>query len=102
MSAVGMPAPASRPAISPRTSRQVRGIALVIPASPRAQLTPAFVGGELVDDLVEVAGQHAIEGVHREPDAMIGDAVLLVVVRADLLGAAAAFHLLAASGADFF
>ena len=71
-------------------------------SSCRAELTPAFVGGERVDDLVEIAGQHPIEGVQREPDAMIGDAVLLEVVRADLLGATAALHLLAAGGADLF
>ena len=74
-------------------SRQLRAHAAVV--TP-AELTPAFVGRERVDDLVELAVEHAVERVHREPDAVIGDAVLLVVVRADLLGAAAALHLLAA------
>src|SRR4029079_18487761 len=39
--------------------------------------------------------EHLVEGVQREPDAMVGDAVLLVVVRADLVGAAPALHLTA-------
>ena len=53
-------------------------------------------GGELVDDLVELPGEDLVEGVHGQPDAVVGDALLLVVVRPDLLGASAALHLVAA------
>ena len=44
-----------------------------------------LVGDERVDDLVELAGQHLVELVEREADAVVGDPVLLEVVGADLL-----------------
>src|SRR5437763_9805003 len=46
-----------------------------------------------VEQLVEVAGQHLVELVDREPDAVVGHPVLLEVVRADLLRPAAAADL---------
>ena len=59
------------------------------------ELPRALGGGERVGDLVELPGEHLVERVQREADAVVGDAVLLVVVRADLLGAPAALHLAA-------
>ena len=53
------------------------------------ELARSLVGGEGGDDVVEVAGQHVGEAVHREPDAVIGEPVLLEVVRADLLASSA-------------
>src|SRR5437879_4580361 len=51
-----------------------------------------------VADLVELTGEHAVELVQGEAgDAMVGDAVLLEVVRADLLRAPAATDLALAS-----
>src|SRR5439155_21304903 len=43
------------------------------------------VGGEAVDDLVDLAVQDLLQAVDREADAVVGDAALLEVVRADLL-----------------
>ena len=58
------------------------------PASPRlGQAARLVLLGEGVDDLVEVAGEHLVELVDGQPDAVVGDPVLLVVVGADLLGA---------------
>ena len=49
-----------------------------------------------VDQLVEVAVERRVELVHREADAVVGDAVFLEVVGADLLGALAGADLRAA------
>ena len=51
-----------------------------------------FVGRQRVDDLVELARQHPVERVQRQLDPMVGHAIVLEVVRADLLGTPAAFH----------
>src|SRR4029079_4413395 len=62
----------------------------------------SFIAGELacpfvcckrVDDVVEIAGQHLLQSVDGEPDAVVRDPVLLVVVGADLLAAAATANL---------
>ena len=58
------------------------------------------MGAERADELVEIALDDAIELVEREPDAVIGDAVLRVVVGADLLRALARADHAAALGAD--
>ncbi len=60
------------------------------------ELAAALVGDQRVDDLVELAGQDLVELVEVEVDAVVGDPVLLEVVGADLLGPAAAAHLVAA------
>ena len=59
----------------------------------RRRAAAPLVGDERVDHLVELAGQHLVELVDREPDAVVGDPVLLEVVGADLLGAATAADL---------
>ena len=43
--------------------------------------------------VLQGAGQHLGEPVDRQPDAMIGDPILLVVVGADLLTATTSAHL---------
>src|SRR4051794_37344433 len=53
------------------------------------ELACPFVGCERVDDVVEIAGQHFLQSIDGEPDAVVGDPVLLVVVGADLLATAA-------------
>ena len=58
----------------------------------------AFVARERLDDLVEIAVEHPVEGMHRETDAMVGDAIVLEVVRANLLGPPAALHLITTRG----
>jgi hypothetical protein len=56
-----------------------------------------LVGGDqVIDELVEVAVEHAGEIVARQADAMVGDAILRKVVGADLLAAVARLHLGAA------
>src|SRR5204863_6910196 len=58
------------------------------PRSPSlAEGAPALVGRERLGELVELALQYAVELVRRELDAMVGDAVLGEIVRADLLRA---------------
>ncbi len=57
------------------------------------ELARPLVGGEGLDDVVEVAGQHVGQPVDREPDAVVGDPVLLEVVGADLLAPPAAADL---------
>src|SRR3954449_3581496 len=57
------------------------------------ELAGALVGCERVDDVVEIAGQHFLQSVDRETDAVVGDAVLFVVVGADLLAATATTNL---------
>src|SRR5437762_3947618 len=110
-SAVTMPAAASCRATSPRAASQVSASGVSLSsfmrarppawlASRRGELTRPLVGGQRVDDVVELAREHAIERVHGEPDPVIGDAVLLVVVRADLLGPPASLHLIAAHRAE--
>ena len=60
-----------------------------VPASCRARSSATSAS----TTLVELAGQHLVELVEREPDAVVGDPVLLEVVGADLLGAPAAADL---------
>ena len=69
-------------------------------ASGACQLLRALVRHQRVDDLVELTGEHAVELVERQSDAMVGDAVLLEVVGADLLGASATSDLAASSVAE--
>ena len=81
----------------------------MLPASRRQQLAAThviavgelarpLVGGEGGDDVVEVAGEHVGEAVDREPDAVVGEPVLLEVVGADLLAPPAAADLRAPLG----
>src|SRR5439155_25720329 len=58
------------------------------------------VGDEAVDDLVELAVQDLLQAVDREADAVVGDAALLEVVRADLLAAVARSDLALALARD--
>src|SRR4029077_1097182 len=60
------------------------------------ELPAPLVGGQCVGALLELAGQHLVERVEGQADAMVGDPVLLVVVRADLVGPATALRLAAA------
>ena len=48
------------------------------------KLASPLVGNERVADLIELAHQDAVELVERQADAVIGNPVVLVVVRADL------------------
>ena len=57
------------------------------------ELARSLVGGERGDHVVEVAGEDIGEAVDREPDAVIGEPILLEVVGADLLAPAAATDL---------
>jgi len=61
------------------------------------ELRGALGGGQCVGEVVELTGEHLVERVQGEPDAVVGDPVLLEVVGADLVGATAALHLVAAS-----
>ena len=74
-------------------SRASRALRLL----PR-QLARPLVRHERVGQLGEVARQHLVELVEGEVDAVVGDPVLLVVVGADLVGAAAGADLAAALG----
>ena len=78
--------PASRRAAR-ATSRRVVAHVVV------GELAGPLVGGEGGDDVVEVAGEHVGEPVDREPDAVVGEPVLLEVVGADLLAPPAAADL---------
>ena len=74
---------------------------------PAAGQAVSFVaGGELVDELVDAAVHDGGQVVDREPDAVVGDAVLGIVVGADLFRALARAYLGAAVcrllGAAFF
>ena len=60
----------------------------------------AVVSGERFDDRVQLAVHHEIQLMQREPDAVIGDAILREVVGADLLAAVARAHHAAALGAQ--
>ena len=62
-----------------------------------------LVGGDqVIDELVEVAVEHAREIVAREADAVIGDTVLREVIGTNLLAAVARLHLGAAVLTQFF
>jgi hypothetical protein len=50
-----------------------------------AELTTSLVGDERVDELIEISQQHLVQVVDRQPDPVVGDPVVLVVIRADLL-----------------
>src|SRR5215204_1150655 len=94
-SAGTMPASASSRVASARSFRHVIG-----PLFP-SELTAAFVGREGLDDFPEVTVEHAVERMQREADPMVGHPIVLVVVRADLLGTAAALHLGRSRRAEF-
>ena len=66
----------------------VRPGPLTTQASAVVQLPVALVGHERLGQFIEVPHQDAIQLVQGELDAVIGDAVLLEVVGADLFGAA--------------
>src|SRR5262245_30055659 len=55
----------------------------------RGELLGLVLGGERVEDLVQLAVHDAVDLVEREVDAVIGDAALREVVGADALGAVA-------------
>ena len=75
-----------RAAASPTTIEVDATTRCVSQRSSLAELRSGpLVGDQRVDDLVELAGEHLVELVEREPDAVVGDPVLLVVVGADLL-----------------
>src|SRR3954447_144024 len=57
------------------------------------ELARSLVEQQRLDDEGEGSGEHVGEAIDREADAVIGDAVLLVVVGADLLAATTAAHL---------
>ena len=84
-SADATPTSARRRPIATRWLPQVGRVGTGRTHSPPSELATALVGGELIDELVEIALEHAIERVDRQPDAVVGDPVLLVVVGADLL-----------------
>src|SRR5262249_10520105 len=63
------------------------------PALPPVRAEGVAPGGRLTHP-------QAVERVHREPDAVIGDAVLFEVVRANLVGSTAAADLLAPRRAE--
>src|SRR3954453_16662610 len=94
-SAGTIPASASSRAASERSFRQ--DMNLLFPS----ELASPFVGGERLDHRIEGAVQNSVEGMQREPDAVVGHAVVLVVVRADLFGATAALHLRRARRTEF-
>src|SRR5437667_11738955 len=48
-----------------------------------------IIGGQRVDNGIELAIHHLVELMQRQADAMVGDAVLREVVRPDLLAAVA-------------
>src|SRR5207302_2255303 len=91
------PASASCPAACARSSRHVEVIASGLLAT---ELPRAFVGCQRVDDVVDLAFERAVERMLSEADTVIGHAVVLVVVGADLLRPAATLHLLAPRRAD--
>src|SRR5690349_21832891 len=49
------------------------------------EAAPLLVGEQRVDDRIETAVEDAFQIARREPDAVVGEAVLRKVVRADLL-----------------
>ena len=85
------PRRARRPAQPPRRRQRCRQAV----SHRLGEAAGLLVGDEGVADLVELAGQHPVELVEREPDAVVGDPVLLEVVGADLLAAPAAAGLAA-------
>src|SRR5437588_12636068 len=87
-----MPASPNRSAACARSSRHVDVIASGLLAT---ELPGALVGRQRVDDVLELAFEHTVQGMLGETDAVVGHPVVLVVVRADLLGPTAALHLLA-------
>ena len=60
-----------------------------------------MLGGQAVDQFVEVAVHDGVDFVEREIDAVIGDAALREVVSADAFGAVAAADQAFARGGDF-
>src|SRR5262245_34179297 len=86
---------ASEPLFATRSAAPSRASRIVTPPAP-SRLRQLFleplgleVGGDGLDELVEVAVENILEAVRREADAVIGDARLGEVVCPDLLGAVA-------------
>src|SRR4030095_7858921 len=96
---------ASEPLFATRSAAPSRASRIVTPSAP-SRLRQLFleplgleVGGNGLDELVEVAVEDVLEAGGREADAMVGDARLREVVRPDLLGAVArSDHALALGG----
>jgi hypothetical protein len=59
-----------------------------VPLFIAGELAGALVGREGIDNIVEITGEHLLQPIDREPDAMVGDSILFVVIGADLLAAA--------------
>src|SRR5690606_36710682 len=76
-----------RPRAGPRAGRRARRSRLRPPrraSCDLGELRGAVFGEQRVDDLVErLAGEHLVDLVEREIDAMVGDAALREVVGAD-------------------
>ena len=60
------------------------------------------MSGKRVNDRSELAFHHLIQLMERQSDAMVGDAVLRKIVRANFLGAIPGFDLAAALGSNCF
>src|SRR5712691_7294736 len=86
--AAGRPTPPPPTAASPTPGARQQyphGCPLRKNGSGRGFLARQGVGfGQGVDQRIELPFEHAVKVVEREPDAVIGDAVLAEVVRADL------------------
>src|SRR5262249_24375380 len=70
------------------------------PAGPVVEPAPPLLGQKRVGERPEAALEHLLLVREDEVDAVVGDAVLRVVVRADLLGPLAGAELRAAGGRD--
>src|SRR5512140_1216376 len=90
--ASSMPAPASTLASSRTSALTVPSLA-AMPCLSLIELLFLRRDGERVHELIEIAVERALELVRREPDAVIGDAILREVVRANLGRAVAGAHL---------
>src|SRR5829696_3113429 len=82
--------PPTSGSISAHSCRHVTVPSSSIDSVAGGQLPRPLVGDERIDDVVQVACQHVGEPVDGEADAVVGDAVLLVVVGANLLAASSA------------
>ena len=88
-----------RPCTAAASSHNSRHDTVPVTRSRLARELPRpLLGGERIDRLVEIAGEHVLQAVDREPDAVVGEAVLLEVVGADLLATPTPTHLRAALG----
>src|SRR5215472_244837 len=89
----------------PSSSRRVDSIAAAILRSGNAiagEAFPLVIGEQSVDDVIEIAVENGFEVAGRETDAVIGQAILREVVRADLLAAVSRADLRAALACRLF